>query len=313
MNIDELIKKLEREGNPLDEKIASDAGMEKLRQVASEYNGEYRLVWTSETLKEIESEPKRETHTTNNPAFDDITGGFKQQQMIGIGAQSGHGKTAFGLWLLEQYKHLNPLFIPLEQSSRELIEQRQDNGQFVPEYLSPRKHTAFVDPEWIEMRIAEAVAKYNSKLVMIDHMGYVNPSSQYQREADHIRIEKKLQEINFLAEKWDVVIILLIQLTQMEEHETPQLRNLKGSSAIRQECAKVLFLWRNNTRKGKANVYDNKVLLSMQKNRSTGINKNAGAEFDFKTGNYNFTPAAQEWVANLETRAKEDLHSDDAF
>jgi len=313
MNIDDLIKKIESDKADLANSIVSDEGLERLKAVAREYSGEYSLVWSHDTLEEIKLKPRRETHKSGVEEFDRITGGFRPQQMIGIGAQSGHGKSAFGLWVLKQYESLNPVLIPLEQSSEELIEQRYENKQFIPNYLSPKKHSAHVDPDWIEQRIVEAIAKYNSKMVMIDHMGYIEVGADYRKEGEHLRIEKKLQGIKHLAIKWNVVIVILIQLSQMEEEQAPQLRDLKGSSAIRQELDQVLLLWRNNIKQGKARAYDNKVLISMQKNRFTGINTNAGAEFNLKDGNYLFTPASAEWCANLENRAKQDVHADDQF
>jgi len=313
MNIDELIKKIEADKANLVNSIVSDEGLERLKAVAKEYSGEYQLVWSKDTEEEIKNRPKRETHKSGVKELDELTGGFRPQQMIGIGAQSGHGKTAFGLWVLKQYEKLNPVLLPLEQSSEELIEQRLENGQFVPQYLSPKKHSAHVDPDWIEQRIVEAIAKYNSKMIMLDHMGYVEVGDDYRRESEPLRIEKKLQAIKHLAIKWNVVIVILIQLSQMEEEQAPQLRDLKGSSAIRQELDQVILLWRNNQKVGKARAYDNKVLVSMQKNRFTGINANAGAEFDFKSGEYKFTPATKEWANNLEAKAKEEVKADNAF
>lgn len=312
-NIDKLIARIEKDKAGIKQSLLSDEGMERLKAVAKEYSGEYQLVWSYDTLEEINNRPKRTSHKSGVGELDTLTGGFRPQQMIGIGAQSGHGKTAFGLWLLKQYEELNPVLLPLEQSSEELIEQRIENGQFVPKYLSPKKHSAHVNPDWVEERIVEAIAKHNSKMIMLDHMGYIEVGEDYRREGEHLRIEKKLQAIKHLAIKWNVVIVILIQLQQMEEEQTPQLRDLKGSSAIRQECDQIIFLWRNNTKSGKARAYDNKVLVSMQKNRFTGLNGNAGAEFDFKTGEYNFTEKSAEWAENLEKRAKENVKADDAF
>lgn len=313
MNLDDLIKKLETDKGKIKSDLLSDEGLEKLKRVAKEYSGEYELVWSQDTLEEIRKKPKKTSHKSGVPEFDDLTGGFRPQQMIGVGAQSGHGKTAFGLWLLKQYEGLNPVLLPLEQSSEELIEQRDENGQFVPKYLSPKKHSAFVNPDWIEQRIVEAIAKYNSQLIMLDHMGYIEAGEDYRREGEHLRIEKKLQAIKHLAIKWNVTIVILIQLSQMEEENAPQLRDLKGSSAIRQECDKIMFLWRNNTKSGKARVYDDKVLVSLQKNRFDGKNGNLGATFEFKTGDYKFDKDSQEWCKNLEKKAQEEVTADNAF
>ena len=313
MEIEQLIKKIEADKQQLKNSIVSDEGMARLKAVAKEYAGEYHLVWSKDTLEEIKTRPKRETHKSGIPEFDRITGGFRPQQMIGIGAQSGHGKTAFGLWVLKAYEKLNPVLIPLEQSSEELIEQRAENGQFIPNYLSPKKHSAHVDPDWIEQRIVESIAKYNSKMVMLDHMGYIEVGADYRREGEHLRIEKKLQALKHLAIKWNVVIVILIQLSQMEEEQAPQLRDLKGSSAIRQELDQILLLWRNNIKQGKARAYDNKVLLSMQKNRFTGINTNAGAEFELDSGEYVFSDNAKDWASELEAGAKSEVKADSQF
>jgi len=313
MTTEELIKKIQAEQKGLKQDISSAEGMRRLQEVAREYSGEYRLVWSKDTEAEIKERPPRMSHLSGVKELDDLTGGLREQQMIGIGAQSGHGKTAFGLWVLKQYEKLNPVLLPLEQSSEELIEQRLENKQFVPNYLSPKKHSAHVQPDWIEHRIVEAIAKYNSKLVMIDHMGYIEVGDDYRREGEHLRIEKKLQALKHLAIKWNVVIVILIQLQQMEEEEAPSLRDLKGSSAIRQECDKIIFLWRNNTKAGKARAYDNKVLLSQQKNRFNGKNGNVGMEFELETGQYVVTKETMEWATNLEMKAKEKVKADDAF
>lgn len=313
MDIEQLISRIQQDKQDLKQSITSDEGMERLKKVAKEYSGEYQLIWSKDQLEEIKNRPKKESHFCGLPELDELTGGLREQQLIGVGAQSGHGKTAFGLWILKQYEKLNPVFLPLEQSSEELIEQRIHNNQFIPNYLAPRRHAAHVTPDWIEERIVEGIAKYNSRLVMLDHMGYIEAGDNYRKENEHLRIEKKLQDIKHLAIKWNVIVVILIQLQQMEEEQTPQLRDLKGSSAIRQECDKILFLWRNNQKKGKARAYDNKVLISLQKNRQTGLNGNTGAQFDFKTGEYVIDADTKEWAQNLEKRAKEELTADDAF
>jgi replicative DNA helicase len=233
--------------------------------------------------------------------------------MIGIGAHSGHGKTAMGMYMLKQYERLNPVLIPLEQSSEELIEQRADNGQFVPRYLSPKKHESRVQVDWIEERIIEGIAKHNTKMVVIDHMGYIDAGTRYERAGEHIQIEKKLQDIKHLGIKWNVIVVILIQLNQLDETVPPSLKDLKGSSAIRQECDKVIFLWRKNTLSGKVRIYSNHTMFSLQKNRFNGINGNLGLDFDFKTGEYLITPESRKWVQDMETIARSEVDADDAF
>jgi len=313
MTIEELIKKIESETTLAKQAVASDEGLLRLQNVAKEYQGEYRLVWSEDTAKEIKDKPQRTNHLSGIKEIDDLTGGFREQQMIGIGAHSGHGKTAMGMFILKQYESLNPVLIPLEQSSEELIEQRASQGQFVPRYLSPKKHESRVQVDWIEERIIEGIAKYNTKMVVIDHMGYVDAGSRYERAGEHIQIEKKLQDIKHIGIKWNVIVIILIQLNQLDETVPPSLKDLKGSSAIRQECDKVIFLWRKNSLSGKVRIYSNNTMFSLQKNRFNGINGNLGLYFDYKSGEYQITTESRSWVRDMETIAKSEVDADSVF
>ncbi len=313
MNLDDLIKKIESEKKSVATDLAESAGLARLKKVASEYNGEYRLVWSDETLVELKARPQRDTHMTGVKELDEMVGGLREQQMIGVGAHSGHGKTAFGLFLLKKYEYLHPVLIPLEQSSEELIEQRFTNGQFIPRYLSPKKHQSRVLTDWIEERIVEGIAKHNTRMVVIDHMGYLDAGPRYERSTESTQIEKKLQDIKYLAIKWNVIVVILIQLNQLDEAVAPTLRDLKGSSAIRQECDKVLFLWRKNAVTGKVRAYTSDVLVSMQKNRFTGKNGNLGMFFEFTTGDYVITPRTTAWVTDMQASAQHVMDVDDAF
>jgi replicative DNA helicase len=313
MEVDEIIKRIELEKKKGAEEVSSDEGLLRLQEVAMSYDGEYRLVWSDVLQAEIEARPKKKMHMTGMPAIDELTGGFREQMMIGLGAHSGHGKTAMGLFLLKKYEYLNPVMIPIEQSSEELIEQRLANKQFVPKFLSPMTEKARVDPDWIEERIVEGIAKYNSKMVVIDHLGYIDPDKKFERASEPLQIERKLQAIKHLAKKWNVIVVILIHITQLDESKPPSLLNLKGSSAIKQECDKVILLWRQNEEVKKIRVYTNETLFSLQKNRWSGRNGNAGLSFNTETGDYESTEKADSWVKQMEAIAESDLNADTQF
>tara|TARA_R110000868_G_scaffold160342_1_gene389803 strand:+ start:6557 stop:7507 length:951 start_codon:yes stop_codon:yes gene_type:complete len=314
MNEDEkikaLIKKIESERERAKDDLHSDEGLLRLQEVASRYDGEYRLVWSDALQAEIEARPKKAMHMTGIECIDNLLGGLREQMLVGVGAHSGHGKTAMGLYLLKKYEYLNPVMIPIEQSNEELIEQRLANGQFIPKFLSPEKHAGRVQTEWIEERVVEGIAKYNTKMVVIDHLGYVDPDKKHERDPEPLRIERKLQEIKIIAKRWNVIIVVLIHITQLDEGTPPSLLNLKGSSAIRQECDKVILLWRKNAMKGKVRIYENETLFSLQKNRWSGKNGNVGLLFDFQTGNY---LESNGWVKAMEDSARAELQADYDF
>ncbi len=64
MNIDQLIVKIQEDKENLKNSVVSDEGMARLKAVAKEYSGEYQLVWSKDTLEEIKTRPKKETHKT---------------------------------------------------------------------------------------------------------------------------------------------------------------------------------------------------------------------------------------------------------
>ncbi len=243
----------------------------------------------------------------------DLIGGFKEQQLITIGGDTGHGKTAMGLFLVEKLEALNPVVIPLEQSNEELISQRISNGYSVPKFLSPRAIADRVTVEWIEERVVEGIAKYNTKLVLIDHLGYINDfgkGGEFRGENTAYRIGQVMKGLKNIAKKWNVVVILLVHISQHDEGKPPSREDIKNSSDIAQESDMVILLWRKNALKKKVRVYQNKTLLSIQKNRRTGRNGNIGLEFDSVTGKFT---EDDEWVKAMVSSAEKEVEADDLF
>ncbi len=280
-DIEKLIKSIEAEQATVKRELYDANGLLRLQETMAAYDGEYRLVWSEELLEEIKTRPKRESYKTGVASLDALTGGFLEKQVITIGAHSKHGKTAFGMFLLEKLDSMNPVMIPLEQSNEELIEQRWDNGFSIPKFLSPRNLAARVSTSWIEERVVEGIAKYNTKLVLIDHLGYINDmDGDYKRENHSLRIEKVMQDVKNIAKKWNVVIVLLVHIVKADEGKPPSLEDLKGSQSILGESDKVIMLWRKNSLQKKIRVYENKTLFSLLANRRTGNNGNIGLRYE---------------------------------
>jgi len=303
MEIEQLIQSIQNQKKKVESDIHSAEGMVRLQQVAQEYKGEYELISSEEIKKEIDSRPKKQMHIMGVPALDELLGGLREQMLISLAAHSGHGKTAMGMWITEKYKQLNPIMIALEQSAEELIEQRTENGQFVPHFYTNKTYAARVKPDWIEQRIIEGIAKFNSRLVVIDHLGYTDCDKKYDRDPEPLRIERKMQDLKNIAKRWNVIIIVLVHIVQLDESIPPSLVSLKGSSAIRQESDKVILLWRKNKMKGKVRTYFNETLFSLQKNRWSGKNGNLGLWFDQDTGEYT---VENSWVAQMEKLAEQE-------
>lgn len=313
MNPEELIKAILAEQNKAKEETHNLDGLIRLQRVAKDYDGEYRLVWSKDVLEKIKTRPQKTLFKTGVTLFDDLIGGFKEQQLITISASTKHGKTAFGLFLMEKLEALNPVMIPLEQSNEEIIEQRHDNKYSIPNFLSPENISSKVNVDWIEKRIIEGIAKYNTKFVLIDHLGYIDDfgvDDKFRRENLAYRIGQVMKSLKNVAKRWNVVITLLVHISQKNESNPPTLEDIKNSSDIAQESDMVIMLWRKNTQEGKVRIYQNETLISVMANRRTGKNGNIGLKFNTVTGQYE---EDNSWVQAMEKKARESIETDDNY
>ena len=311
MEIDDIIAKISQEKKKAETELSDNEGLLRLQQVAATYEGEYKLIWSDDLLKEIKERPEKPVYQTGIDSLDEIIGGFREQQLITVGAHSKHGKTTFGVWLLEKMAHLNPVMVPLEQSNEEIVEQRSENGYTVPRFLSPSRLASQVTVDWIEERVIEGIAKYNTKFVLIDHLGYIDnfgPDGKYRRENLAYRIGEVMRGLKTLSKRWNVVIVLLVHISQKDESKPPTLEDIKNSSDILQESDMVLMLWRKNEQHKKVRVYENKTLVSVLANRRNGRNGNIGLSFDTKTGGYQ---SDNNWVKDMEEIAKQAIEDED--
>lgn len=311
MAVNDIIKRIEEEQATIHKEAYSAEGLLRLQDTMATYDGEYRLIWSHDLLKELEQKPTESLHPTKVDLLDKVIGGFKEQQLITIGADTGHGKTTFGLFMVEQFVHLNPLVIPLEQSNEELVSQRKFNGYSVPQFLSPRSLADRVTVEWIEERVVEGIAKHNTKLVLIDHLGYINDygkSNEFRGENTAYRIGQVMKGLKNIAKKWNVIILLLVHISQHDEGKPPSREDIKNSSDIAQESDMVILLWRKNTLKKKVRVYEDKTMLSVQKNRRTGRNATIGLAFNTSTGRFEEDDG---WVRAMVSSAEKEVAVDE--
>lgn len=304
MNVDELIAKINSEIEQADKNLKDTDGLIRLREAAKNYSGKYKLVWSDELAEQIKNEPQTKSHMTGVSDIDALVGGFSEEQLITLSGNTKHGKTQLGMFFTSKYHELSPVFIGLEQSARELIIQYNKNGYVLPKFLTPENLATQVTVDWIEERVIEGIAKYNTKFVFVDHLGYIDDmnNGKYVRENHAYRIEKIMQGMKGIAKRWKIIILLNVHISQADEGNPPSLQDIKGSSAIAQESDKVLFVWRESSKDGKKpRIYTNNTLLTVAASRSNGKNGHVGLRFNNETGNYE---SNNDWLDNLLKEAK---------
>ncbi len=309
MKINKLIEKINREKKRAEDEYKNAEGLVRLQEVMKDYEGEDKLIWSEVLLEEIKNNPRTQGHHTGIEKLDEISTGFREQQLITLSGHSKHGKTAMSLHLIDCLPSLNPIMIPLEQSNEELIQQRLENDHTIPNFLSPRRLASQVTTDWIEERIIEGIAKYNTKMAVIDHLSYID-DSQYSKENHAYRIEMTMKALKNIAKRWNITVLLLVHINQHEEGKAPTLQDLKGSSAILQESDIVLMVWRKNEMVNQVRVYDNKTMLSVLANRWNGKIGSVGLIFDETTGGFK---QEHHWVEKMVSEAENRVKADDDF
>lgn len=135
---------------------------------------------------------------------------------------------------------------------------------------SVEKHTTG-NVGWIEEKIKEAKEKYMTKIVVIDHLGFLVPKSTMSDLSKNYSayVGQIVRDLKTIAKNEKVIIILPVHLRKTDN---PDLNDLKDSSAISQESDAVFILNREKSADINAReIYTDHVKIFMAKNRKTGI------------------------------------------
>ncbi len=270
----ELKKEIEKIKNKEEREMA----LERLNEMMKQYEGDDQVV-SSEELYEIHQNlPQKEKFYTGFEQLDGIMEGFELNESIFLSGLTKHGKTTFAMELSERFSErgLKPLWLSFEERPIDLIRKFKERTGEIPKFFTPKKNEV-PNLEWVEAKILEAKAKYDAKVVFIDHIGFISDWERQGGESEAQRLERIARAIHRFAVSWDVLIFFLGHLRKTKTDQMPDLEDIKGSSAIAQESDAVFIVWRRNQKRVDAVDISNETTLSIQANRRSG-----------KTGNIKF-------------------------
>lgn len=266
MDIDKIIKNLEVEIKETKKGIEEVESLERLKKIAEVYNGEDKIVSFEQIAERIKNAPEEEKIMSGWSGLDDLLKGFRPQQLIVVSAITKSGKTSFLMDMTTKLKEYNPVWFPFEESAEELIRKFIDRNEEPPHGYTPDvlKGSAI---DYIETKIIEAIAKYNSKIVFIDQLDFIVP---FGGDNHALRVGQAMRDLKAIAKKWNVVIFIICHLVKVKMDTQPTLEDLKGSSSIGQEADTVIILWRETKRENGEVVITNNTNVSVQANRRFG-------------------------------------------
>lgn len=292
MNTDQLIKSLEKEIQKELQTSEKEEALLRLQEIAKVYDGEDKIISSIELLEKIKNEPPERKIMSGFPELDKILDGFRERQLIVLSGITKHGKTTMAVEFTVRLKDERPMWLPFEEPAIDLIRKFTERNEEPPFFYTPETMKGN-NLEWIEQKIVEAKAKYDSKIVFIDHLGFIQDSENSRPDENMAyKIERIVRSLKRLAVKWNVTIFLLAHLTKTKLDTVPTFEDLKGSAAIAQEADTVMLLWRKTERKKKEVIITDETNLSVQANRRTG--RTGNVQFMYQNGRFVET----EWSNN---------------
>lgn len=282
MKTHELIESLRKEIKKEQQSIEQEEALSRLQDIAAIYDGNDKVVSSEELVEQIKNTPQKEKFYSGFTDLDSKMEGWVTGESIFLTGITKHGKTSMCMELSVRFAEKNPLWLSFEERAIDLLRKFKDRAGVMPKFFTPLQNET-PNLEWIEKKIVEAKAKYNSKVVFIDHIGFVADAERGKDDTEASRLERISRAIHGLAVKWDVLIFLMGHLNKVRSDQTPDIENIKGSSAMAQEADLTIILWRKTQRVGGKVEIGNETNLSLQANRR---GKAGNVEFKYENGRF---------------------------
>lgn len=214
----------------------------------AEYSGPDQVV---EVEKHLE---RKKTEINNRMAFsssfaemDDAIEGLQTGELAIVSGPTGNGKTLFAAaWvrgMVERHSGMRPLVMSFEVNTSQFFE-KYLTGMPMVNFYCPDELKAG-DPQWVIDRIWEATLKYQSRVVIIDHLHYVIDMNSKHNMS--LNIGAFVRELKLAAQRLNVAIILIAhqgQPPREKDGDEASMSNIRDSSFIGQEADLVFVIVR---------------------------------------------------------------------
>lgn len=282
MNTKELIASLDKEIRAGKASIEQGEQLIRLQDIARVYEGDDKVISSTELMELVKNAPQKRKFYTGFVELDKTMDGFVTGESVFLTGITKHGKTSICMEFSERFEAENPLWLSFEEKAIDLLRKFYDKTGKFPLFYTPRQNES-PNLDWVEKKIVEAKAKFDSKVVFIDHIGFVSDAERGRDDTEASRLERISRAIHSLAVKWDVLIFLMGHLTKVRSDQNPDIENIKGSSAMAQEADLTMIVWRKTERiQGKV-FTGNQTNLSLQANRR---GSNGNVEFAYNNGRF---------------------------
>lgn len=236
------------------------------------YDGADQVVSLLEIKLDLDKKDRPFSFKSKIPSLNNLLNGFEVGELIVISGPSKNGKSSFSKSLTCDFidEGLFVFWIQFEETMRQFIRgfENVPPQVFVPKVIA---NNALL---WVKSKILEAVLKFDTKVVFIDHLGFIADIARKQDR--RIEIDTIIRFFKTLAIELEITIFVVHHITKIDEGTVPSFENLKESSAVYQDSDKVLMIWREfevGRRRMHEIKYTGDTILSVEMDRREGVYK----------------------------------------
>jgi replicative DNA helicase len=175
-SIQDFIKQLGAEIYQAEQTKEQLVQLARLKEIAKVYEGEDKLISSYQVAERLKTQPEEFKIPSGFSPLDAILKGFRLRQVVTIAAPTTSGKTSLCVDLTTKMRAQTLLWFPFEEGADELVQKFLDRNEEPPLFYVPARITGNT-LLWIEKKIIEAIAKYGTQVVFIDHLHFIVPFS----------------------------------------------------------------------------------------------------------------------------------------
>ena len=263
------------------EKIDLEIETLETKQKLLWYEGADRIISSHEKFEEIkksESGDKLNFRIMSKIALlDDYLDGFRIGTLNIVSGPTGEGKTTWTQTLTRNFSSqgINAAWFSFEVMPSEFFSKFEGD---VPLFYLPREMPEQANLLWLRTRVLEAQAKYNVKVIFIDHLHYLAEMQGLSTtEKTSLLIGDIVRKLKRISIDLEVAIFLIVHVKtdagnreELKKYYTKD--DIRDSSFVKQEADTVSMIWRKR-RKSIGEVgweYTDNAVLNLDKHRRTG-------------------------------------------
>jgi len=211
--------------------------------------------------------------------FDDlIMGGASPGDLVSVAGRTGEGKSSIAqdwtLSFIRGPKKAPVLWFSYELLPSHLWKKFKTMGMTEDDItVIPAKHTSG-NVAWVEAKVKEAKEKFNIKVVVIDHLGFLLPKTNgilgKNMSQNHATfVTQIVRDLKTIALSEEVIIVLPVHVRKT--NGALDIESIKDTAGVAQESDLVFLIERErDTGKDSKGYFTEYTKITLAKNRKTG-------------------------------------------